>query len=328
MRSGDRRSVSEAGFGHEALLYRRIDEFAARVSAFVLEGLDAGEPVLLAVSGEHADAVRHELGADMAERVRFAAAADFGRNPAHLVPLWQDWVAHNRGGGRFRGVSEPVRAGQNAARDRACRVHEHLTNAAFDAGPGWTLLCPYDIEQLAPPMIETIARSHPRLSGIPLPPGAASFDPLGALDPLTAFAEPLPDLGPPLFETTFGLTDLPQLRAGIREYAAELGLVGDRVADFVLVADELACNSVQRGGGDGRLALWAAEKYAVCEVSDKGLIIDPLAGRRHPDLLGRGPGAGLWSANRICELLLIRSAPTEGTAVRAYLEVAEGHEAA
>ncbi len=307
----------ETRFAHEALLYRGERGFAAQVAAFVREGLDAGEPVAVALTARHADALRDELGADAA-RVRFPDAADLGRNPARLVPWWRDWVAGNSGGGRCRGVGEPVGGGNGAAWDRACRVHEHMTNAAFEAGPGWRLLCPHDLGLHSPAMIEAVARSHPRICGLPLPPGAGGFDPRGAL---TAFEEPLPELGKPLFETAFSLPDLPRLRGAVRDHVPALGLRGGQVADFVLVADELAGNSVQHGGGDGRMALWVAEGRAVCEVSDKGLIIDPLAGRRRPDLREHGPGAGLWSANQICELLLIRSAPNEGTTVRGYFDV-------
>lgn len=308
---------SGARFRHEALLYQGPEAFVAHVSGFVRAGVDAGEPVLVAVPREHAGWLREELGG-RAAGVEFLAAGELGRNPARSIPAWLDWVERHRGAGRFRGVSELGATGQDPARDHACRVHEHLLNAAFSAGPGWALLCPYDLDRLPPEMLDGVARSHQVFSGTPLPPGAPAFDPLGAL---TAFEEPLPELGRPLFEAAFGLEDLPELRSAIRSRAAELGLHGARLADFVLVADELACNSVRHGGGDGRLALWATDGSAVCEVSDKGLIVDPLVGRRHPDLGGQGPGAGLWSANQICDLVLIRSAPAEGTAVRAYLDV-------
>lgn len=310
------REPDQARFRHEALLYESPEAFVVHVSDFVRAGLAAGEPVDLAVTAEHAALLCGALGAQAAERVAFLPTDDVGHNPARFVPLWHDRVQAHRGV-RFRAVGEVVRSRQAEAQDRACRVHEFLTNAAFDAGPGWTLLCPHDLGRLSAPMVEAIARSHPHVSGARLPAGAPAFDPLGAG---TAFEEPLPDLGPPLFETEFGLADLPRLRAAIRGREDVLGLHDEDLADFVLVADELACNSVQHGGGTGRMSLWTHRGHAVCEVSDQGLFADPLAGRRHPDLRAGGPGAGLWSANRICDLVLIRFAPAEGTTVRGYLD--------
>lgn len=310
-----------ARFRHEALLYQGPEGFADRVARFVRDGVAAGEPVLVAVTDEHADTLRERLGGSVSG-VEFLSAAAFGPNPARIVPAWREWARGQEGRSWFRGVSEPATPEWTDAYGRACGVHEHLVNLAFDAGPGWHLLCPYEVAETPAPVLEGVGRAHPVVSGPDDDAGAgarqSAFDPLGAF---TAFEEPLPELGPPVFEALFTLADLPPLRAAVREHAQRLGLRGNQVADFVLVADELACNSVRHGGGDGRLSLWALDGYAVCEVDDKGLIIDPLVGRRRPDLSGSGTGAGLWSANQLCDLVLIRSVPGEGTGVRAYVSV-------
>lgn len=310
---------SDLRFRHEALLYEAADEFVADTSRFVREGLDAGEAVLVAVIEERARPLREELGADAAQ-VEFLPMAEVGRNPARIIPAWQDWVARNAGRGTgFRGIGEPIWVGRTELEIRECRTHEHLLNTAFDAGPGWTLLCPYDAARLPQPVLESVTESHPAVLGAAVPARSAAFDAYAGLSALT---EPPPELGPPLFEAQFGLADLPLLRAAVRQRADSLRLRGRRrVEDFVLVADELACNSVRHGGGRGRLALWASDGHAVCEVRDQGLIDDPLAGRRRPDLQTKGGGAGLWTANQLCDLLLIYSTPAAGTAVRAYLPV-------
>lgn len=88
------------------------------------------------------------------------------------------------------------------------------------------------------------------------------------------------------------------------------------------MADELASNSVRHGGGSGQLILWARTPHAVCEVRDAGLITDPLVGRRRPGFRLEHGGAGLWTANQLCDLLLIHSTPASGTAVRGYLRAA------
>ena len=300
-------------FRHEALFYEGEDAFVADTSAFVREALDGGEAVLVAVVQERARALREELGADAAQ-VEFLDMGVVGRNPARIIPAWRDWAERNTARGiAFRGIGEPVWPGRSEIELRECHLHELLLDTAFSDGPGWWLLCPYDAGRLAQPVLEAAMAAHA--------PGREADSASGAAGGSDAFGTPPPELGPPLFEALFGLEDLPVLRTAIRERADLLGLHGRAVGDFVLVADELACNSIRHGGGRGRLTLWAQDGHAVCEVSDKGLIQDPLAGRHRPDLAGQGGGAGLWTCNQLCDLLLIHSTPGGGTGVRAYLPV-------
>jgi anti-sigma regulatory factor (Ser/Thr protein kinase) len=308
-------------FRHEALFYRDVAAYVADTADYVREGLAADEAVLVAVVEERARWLREELGADGAG-VEFLDMAEKGRNPARLIPAWQEFVERNtaRGTG-MRGIGEPVFPGRSDLEIRQCRLHEHLLNTAFAPGPAWRLLCPYDVTNLQAEAIEDIARAHPTVRGAPSEP-RPEIDGYDARAAREALAVMPPDLGPPLYSASFGMDGLPALRHAIRARAGLLGLHGpDVVADFVLVADELACNSVLHGGGRGRLALWAYDGHAVCEVRDEGLISDPLVGRRRPDLSSGIGGAGLWAANQLCDLLLIHSTPDSGTAVRAYLPV-------
>ena len=308
-----------ARFRHVAMLYSGVADFAARTSRFVRKGLRAGEAVLVAVVEEHARALREALGDDAAQ-VEFLEMAAVGRNPARIIPAWQDWVERNLARGTpFRGVGEPVWVGRSELELRECRLHEHLLNTAFDPGPSWTLLCPYDAANLPEPVVAGVAVSHPEVLGAASRSDSRGFDPSGGE---SAFRAPSPDLGPPLYEASFEIDQLHLLRAAIEQRADVLGLRGRRIADFVLVADELACNSVRHGGGRGRLALWEHDGQAVCEVRDAGVIRDPLVGRQRPDLRIPHRGAGLWTANQLCDLVLIHSTPHGGTAVRAYLSTA------
>ena len=311
----------ESGFRHEALFYTGVDGFVAGTARFVREGLEAGETVLVAVAEEHVGPLRAELRGDAAE-VEFLAEARFGRNAARIIPAWQDWVDRNLARGTaFRGVGELAWSGRSALEIRACETHEHLLNTAFHAGPPWWLLCPYAVEQLPGAVLAGASGSHRLIHGDQASTGAAHFEaaPFDGDAGLSAFHEPLPPLGPPLFEALFGLNELSDLRFAIEQRAGSLRLHGRQLADFVLVADELASNSIRHGGGRGSMKLWAFAGHAVCEVADEGLIDDPLVGRRRPDLRVPRGGAGLWTANQLCELVLIHSTAKTGTAVRAYL---------
>jgi len=134
--------------------------------------------------------------------------------------------------------------------------------------------------------------------------------------------EPLEEPPGPVCELGFDLATLGELRNRVAQFAEPL--MGKRGADnAVLVVSELAANSIKYGGGTGILRLWHDVAALVCEVRDKGVITDPLAGRRRPSVLVGGK-AGLWIANQVCDLLQIRSAPGHGTVVRARLGVAGG----
>ena len=75
----------------------------------------------------------------------------------------------------------------------------------------------------------------------------------------------------------------------------------DRIADLLLVATELATNTLNHARGACRLAFWYEEGHVVCEASDMGHWADPLAGRR-PPAAGRPGPYGLFVVNAIAEL--------------------------
>jgi anti-sigma regulatory factor (Ser/Thr protein kinase) len=311
-------STRNEGFRHEALLYAGDEQFVAGTSRFVRQGLNDDEAVLVAVIEPRATLLREELGSDAPE-VEFLDIADVGRNPARIIPAWQEWVERNTAAGRaFRGIAEPVWPARTRAEILECQRHERLLNAVFASGPAWSLLCSYDTTALPPDVIKRAGHAHPAVvaQGITYP--STAYPPSG-LRAEELFAAPLPAAGPPLCELWFDIDDLSRLRAAVHRYAPALGLDAVRLPDFVLVVSELAANSICYGGGKGRVRLWREGPHAVCEVHDDGLITDPLVGRRKPNPREQVGGAGLWASNQLCDLLLIRSTEEHGTTVRAYL---------
>src|SRR4051812_16865113 len=150
-------------FRHEALLYSGPDEFLAGTLAFIREGLEADEPMLVVVGAGKIRRMRGELGTD-ADGVHFADMADVGLNPARIIPAWRDFVDRHSGPGkRLRGIGEPIWAGRSAAELIECQRHESLLNLAFVDAEGFRLLCPYDVDALEPEVIEEAHRSHPVL---------------------------------------------------------------------------------------------------------------------------------------------------------------------
>lgn len=118
-----------------------------------------------------------------------------------------------------------------------------------------------------------------------------------------------------LLEQSFDEDSLYRVRSAV---AAHVSTVtdGSIVDIMVLIAHELASNSVRHGGGRGRIRLWAADGALHCEVSDGGAgLADPaLAGHALPAPTLAG-GRGLWIARQLSELSIATSvAGTTSTA--------------
>ena len=281
---------------------------------FVRDGVRAGEPVLVAVEERKIGLLREALGED-AGAVRFEEMRGLGRNPGCIIPAWNDFVAENVAEGRrARGVGEPVWAGRSPAEIHECHQHEALLNVAFDDGPAWSLVCPYDTAALPAEVIDAARRTHPIVAeGGVTRRSTAYRDP--RVDPLGGTLEPPPAAGEAM---EFTIDDLPVVRSRTAAWAEAAGLSPVRAADAVLAVSELAANSVRHGGGGGLLSSWREPDRFVCEVRDRGLIGDPLAGRRPLDADDRRCARGLWLVNRLCDLVQLRSLP-DGTAVRVHL---------
>jgi anti-sigma regulatory factor (Ser/Thr protein kinase) len=303
---------SSDAFSHEAVLYRGAEGLVGSVAPFIREGVLLGEPVLVAVLADRIEDLRDELG-DEAEQVSFLDMEAIGRNPARIIPAWHQFVDTFSGHARVRGVGEPIWLGRREPEIAECQLHESLLNVAFDGGPGWRLLCPYDAESLPESVVREAIRTHPvvwnELAGIDVVYEGHAYAE-------SAFAAPLSP--PPDFadEIGFGTGDLNGLRAIVERLAVRAGVDRDTAADVTLAVHELSTNSLFHGGGVGSMCIWQEPDAFVVEVRDSGRITDPMVGRR----LSSGTeehGRGLWIANQLCDLVRVRS-DAAGTMVRVY----------
>jgi anti-sigma regulatory factor (Ser/Thr protein kinase) len=300
-----------SAFAHEALLYRGEAAFLAGLLPFVREGLDRDEAVVVAEPPHRLEALRDALGADAAE-VQWLDMAEIGGNPARIIGVWATALQRNTEAGRtLRGVGEPSFAGRRGAELVECRLHELLLNTAFDDGPAWRLLCPYDVDGLPLPVSQDALHTHPLLSS-----GMDSLtsDRYSAGGAGEAFATPLPPPAGPALRGEYGPGDVPATRRTVAHYARSCGLADDRVEVLELAASELATNSIRHGGGSGSLAMWLEAGAVVVEFTDRGRLADPLTGRLEPTLDQHG-GRGLYLVNQLCDLVAVRSS-VNGTTVR------------
>lgn len=134
--------------------------------------------------------------------------------------------------------------------------------------------------------------------------------------PFEALAEPMA----PVRRAPLDLATLGGVRETAAEFAADCGLQPGRVRDPKLTVSEVATSTVRHGGGRGLARLWHTDESVVREISDAGVIIDPLVGLVRPTSAQTG-GRGLWFVNNPCDLVEIRSTPGEGTRLRMSMEL-------
>ncbi|WP_230202803.1 sensor histidine kinase [Parafrankia discariae] len=345
-------------FVHEALVHRGPAGFLAGAVEFVRAGVQRDEAVLVAVTPANAGLLRSVLGSIVA-KVSFLDITEFGRNPGRVIPAWSAFLDEARARGtRARGLGELVWAGRSAAEIAECHHCESLANLAFGASSGLRLRCAYDAATLPAPVVDAAWRTHPRvlgdgaarggggryraapgpLSGPPPgpPPGPLSGPPPGlppgrvrppASAPLgPGVPEPF-EMGLPapavagraVVSLRFTGRDVSAARRMAVGRACEVGVPDSRVDDLKLAIHEIVTNSVRHGGGIGRLRVWVEGPTLICEVADRGRVLDPLVGQRIPELDSEG-GRGLWLAHQLCDLVQLRSSPA-GTVVRLHIAI-------
>lgn len=299
--------MSKPGFLHEALIYGDSDEFLARTVPFLHGALEAGEPALVAVSRRNTLLLEGELGAD-AGGIRFAPMEELGRNPARIIPFWQDFIDAHRERS-VCGIGEPLWPGRGTAEIDECRRHESLLNVAFSRPVSFSLLCPYDGAALSDEALAGVFHSHSTVTSRGATEPSREY-----LAERDCFAGELPDHPAAAEAFVFDSTKLFSVRRCVERVAAEAAIAPRRAADLVAAASELAANSIAHGGGVGTLRTWREPGSLLIEFEDRGTIGEPLAGRLRPSVT-QERGRGLWLANQLCDLVQVRSSAL-GTTVR------------
>lgn len=298
---------------HEAFLYAGIDGFVDRAVRFLAPAVAAGAPALVLSSKAKMDRLRRALGAG-AGAVEHADVTDVGRNPNWILPVWCDFLDAHAGDERVWGIGEPAWAGRSPAQLVECRHHEALVNVALGDRAGVDLLCPYDTATLPPDVIEGACATHPVVSTAAESGPSPSYVDVGDGGSLLREALPAPPATAGEIEIAPG--DLAAARHHVEQLAVKVGLATADATDIALAVDEVVTNSERHGGGLGRLTAWLDAGMLVCEVRDGGHLTDPLVGRRRPPPTQVG-GRGLWIANRLCDLVQVRSSAA-GTVVRLH----------
>jgi anti-sigma regulatory factor (Ser/Thr protein kinase) len=305
------------GFRHEAFLYEDDAQFVSEVAAFVSDGVERQNAVLVMLQQHKLEWIRKAVG-PLARHIEFADMETLGANPARIIPAWQDFI-DSHGDRPTRGVGEPIWASRCRYELAECHNHEALLNLAVDAGTPMWMVCPYDVTALDTIVIDHAKHNHPAISARQLGAGPNPDAFRDHRDIAASVLEsPLPAAPVEAFERSFGAGDLAAVRAIVEGRASDAGLDRHRCSDIVLATNEVATNSVAYASGGGTLSIWSESDRLIVEIRDLGSIREPLIGRRLPptDQIG---GRGLWVANQVCNLVQIRSS-VAGSIVRLHMK--------
>jgi anti-sigma regulatory factor (Ser/Thr protein kinase) len=305
-------------FVHEGLFYAGVAEYLAGTVPFVLDGLAADEPVLVAVPGPNLERIETALG-DAAHAVRLADMTVAGRNPGRIIGSVLTRFMDEHPGRRVRIIGEPIWDGRSATEYPACVQHEALINVAF-AGRGATILCPYDTRRLTPVTLLDATETHPVLvegDHRTVSPGYRDPVELAACHNLPlAEPEPSVDVDMMVFDASVGARGV---RRFVQDRAELAGMAPGQITAVRSAVHEVAVNTLVHTGRPGILSTWVEDDHLVCEVQDNGSLTDPMAGRRAPRPYD-GAGSGLFLVHTLCDLVRIHSGPY-GLTIRMYVRL-------
>jgi hypothetical protein len=299
---------AQQSYRHEAFLWHNAGDFTAGLAPFVEEGLEADEPVMVALIPEHQEWLRAELP-DHGNEITFVDMAELGGNPARIIPAWQEFLDSNSGRHRpARGIGEPIWPGRTAEELLECQLHEALLNVAIDPKTPFWLMCPYDVERLSSGVVEEAHRSHPVIVEADTYQGSPRYGGRAHVDSM--FAAELSELIGDPFTMSFTAENLSRLLAYVRLELYVAGLSADTASDLAAAIQRLALSSLHRGAAKGVVKIWDQPRALVCEIADDVGVSDLLHGRRVPM---EEDHDGLWLANQLCDLVQMRSTATRTT---------------
>ena len=296
--SGPERPASGfANYRHEAVFYSGDDGFLNATVPFILDGLAAGEPVMVAVIEPRIRLLRDALGAD-AGRVAFVDMALLGANPACIIPAWSDFVALSANGQPIRGIGEPIWAGRRDVEISECHLHEALLNLAVPADTPLRLLCPYDKAALGDRVIDQARHTHPVILDAEKCRDSLEYG--GTSHVRRLFAGSLTEPEAPDLDFRFDSDSVQRVADLVVTQASAAGLPTARAGRLATVLGDLATT----GSGNGRLRCWQDGSSLVCDLRMPG-VAEPMIGRHLVSSDRRD--LAVRRANRECDLVQVRS---------------------
>ena len=297
-------AAGHTGYFHEAAFYSSPAELLAIVLPFLLDGVAAGEPTLVAVGDAHAAMVRDALPAGV--KVDFVSADSRYARPASAIREFRALLTGHveSGAQQIRVVGElpPVTFGP--AWEWWAR-YESAINHAYDDFPLWGI-CAYDRVRTPAHVLADVARTHPRSAVA----GGAHLPHPSYVPPESFLSEIRDRPATPPARPDVELHGPSPAEARRAVYATDGGrLPADALDDLAVAVSETVTNAHRHGVPPVGVRVWALPDRTVVSVTDGGRGPgDPFAG-----LLPAGDGArgglGLWVTHQCCDAVIERHGP-------------------
>jgi anti-sigma regulatory factor (Ser/Thr protein kinase) len=312
MRSGAARG--HEGYFHETAFYGSDEEFVSLVAPFVLEGVAAGEPTLVACGEINEKLLRGALG-HAAAGITYVPADDQYARPTSAIKRYREVFADLTASGarQIRVIGDVPHPGVGVPWDSWAR-YEAVVNHAFEDFPLWGL-CPYDTRTTPAAVLADVARTHPRITTA----DGHHLVNTRFLEP-SGFLTTRPGPPPDVLEARSPLVELlnpepVEVRRVVREAVAGTTLTEDEAEDLVFAASEAVTNGLSHGRPPVRFRLWADRRHVVLTVTDQGSgPTDPSVGLL-PTTRTATAGLGLWLTYQTCSYVTL-ARDDEGFTVR------------
>ena len=154
-------------FGHETCFYSTDEEMLHHVSAFVFEGLERGEGVLVAMPRDKVAKVKKGLGSRTKE-IETVDSTKFYAEPPTALRAYRAFVENQAVAGKpwARIVAEPPWQARDPEEERALMTVESLVESLLEvsfAPLPVTMLCPYDRRLVSQDVLDQASRTHPEI---------------------------------------------------------------------------------------------------------------------------------------------------------------------
>ncbi|WP_030435827.1 sensor histidine kinase [Actinoplanes subtropicus] len=295
MRTGA--AAGHIGCFHEAICYDTDEHLLGVVVPFLVDGVAAGEPTVVALGEHNAALVRAALPAG--SPVIYLTGDDLYARPASAIRTYRGLLAEHvsAGAGQIRIIGELAPQAFGATWDWWAR-YESAINHAYDEFPLWSM-CAYDLRTTPAPVVDDVLRTHPRTAL----PGDVHRPNQGYLEPATYLVQPRRPVTDPV-ELTPPRCELTDPTPAEARHAVRAGVDGSLTEqerdDLVVAVSETVSNAHRHGHGPIRMRVWKTAGRVVVAVTDAGPgPTDPFAGLL-PAPRGDGGGLGLWITHQAC----------------------------
>ncbi len=291
------------GLTHHGLLHPATADLAATLTPLVADRLARSEPVLAVLPTASSSALRVRL--PTLAGLHTTDPGELYHHPGRVLGRYRSWITEtNPDGGPVTIVAAPD-PGDDDTHRAALWMHIDAVTTVALAECDLTLVCAYPEDSATAAMVRA---AHPSMLNGAITP---SPDHLPAEQFLASYPLPPPiELGEPhLVRTIDHPAQLSGLRHAVASHASRAELPAGRCDDLVLAAAEIATNALDHGVPPATMRLWTTSTSVICEITDTGRHVQPLAGLLPPPVTQRR-GRGLWLAHQLCDQLYLWPHPT------------------